>query len=151
MKFPFTKENKSNVWSCFGGIDKDLLTRFFDGLKAGKRMEMIIREEIDWDAVQMTKYFEGPVGNHFQERYADEGVAFGKGEVREGLLGKFLGWTEPNQFGQRHALSRRELDSPKDGKSPRQRWIGILKDIDAYSITRFGCGLPTQDNTDIGD
>lgn len=151
MKFPFKKQNKPHVWDCFGDIDMELLRRFLDGVKVDKDMELIIREKIDWDAIQMKKYFEGPVVAFFQQEYARKGIAFGEGNVREGLLGMFLGWSEPNQFGQKHALSRTELDTPRDGFSPRQRWTKFLLDIGNYSKDEFGCDLPTYDNTDVGD
>ena len=151
MKFPFTKLNKLHIWDCFGKLDLDLLITFMESVREKEEMELIIRKKIDWNATQMKKFFEGPVVDFIQARYADKGVAMGEGEIREGLLAKFLGWTEPNAFGQRHALSRTTLDSPKDGKSPRERWKKFLQDIDQYCLDEGWGGLPSADNTDIGD
>ena len=61
------------------------------------------------------------------------------------------GWTEPDVFGQKHALSRKTLDEPKDGKSPRTRWKEILRDMNQDCLDRQWGGLPSVDNTDIGD
>ena len=152
MKFPFKKaESGVIVWDLFGNIDRILLLEFLNSIKEGKDMEMLIREKIDWDAVQMKRFFEGPVVAFVHECYARRGVALGRGDVRAGLLGKFLGWCEPNEFGQTYPLSRTELDTPKDGLSPRQRWTTFLTDIDNYCKDEFGCGLPSADNTDTGD
>ncbi len=151
MKFPFNKCSRVILWDCFGELDTARLATYIGSIKDGKKMELIIREKIDWNADQMKKYFEGPVVDFFVERYRDEGVAFGKGDVREGLLGRFLGWTEANEFGQKHALSRTTLDAPKDGKCPRTRWIEFLRDINAYCMDRFHCELPSANNVDIGD
>ncbi len=150
MKFPFIKKNNMSVFGRID-LDTDKLGAFLDGIQEGKEMELIIRTKIDWNATQMKKYFEGPVVTFVQECYARKGIAFGEGSVREGLLGMFLGWTEPNQFGQKHALSRTTLDKPKDGKSPRERWIKFLQDIDDWCEDKLDCGLPSADNADVGD
>ncbi len=151
MKFPFIKKEHPNIWCQFDKLDTPLLITFMESVKNGKQMELIIREKIDWDATQMKKFFEGPVVDFYQARFADTGVAMGKGEIREGLLAKFLGWTEPNAFGQRHALSRTTLDEPKDGKSPRTRWKEFLRDMNQDCLDRGFGGLPPADNTDLGD
>ena len=151
MKFPFKKLAKLHIWDAFGDLDLDKLITFMATVKTGKEMELIIREKIDWDATQMKKFFEGPVVDFYQARFADTGVAMGKGEIREGLLAKFLGWTEPNAFGWRHALSRTTLDEPKDGKAPRTRWKEFLRDMNQDCLDRGWGGLPSADNTDIGD
>ncbi len=151
MKFPFKKTDNSSVWYKFGDIDLALLGKFLDAVPAGKRMEMIIREEVVWDAVQMKKYFEGPVVTFIHTLYAQQGTAVGEGNIREGLKGLFIGWEEPNEFGQIFAKSRTELDTPKDGVSPRERWKKFLRDINSYCQDTWGCELPTYDNTDTGD
>lgn len=151
MKFPFKIQHKIAIWECLDEIDQAKLTAYLDSFKEGQDMELIIRKKIDWNATQMKRYFEGPVVNFVQELYAQQGKAIGEGLVREGLLGMFLGWSKTNEFGVKHVLSRTELDAPKDGKTPRERWIKFLKDIDAWCMDEFGCSLPSADNADIGD
>ncbi len=151
MKFPFKKVDKISVWEQFGDLDTGLLEKFMDIVKTGREMEMIIREKVVWDAEQMKKYFEGPVVDFIQKCYERDGKPVGKGVVRDGLKGAFIGWAEPNQFGQVFPLSRTELDTPKDGKSPRTRWKEFLKAINNHCMHTWNCELPTYDNTDIGD
>lgn len=151
MKFPFKKTNRTALWEQFDEINSDLIEKFMAGIPEGKKMEMFIREEIVWDAEQMKKYFEGPVVDFVQQCYSHDGNAIGKGVVREGLKGMFIGWTEPNQFGQVFPLSRTELDKPKDGKSPRKRWKEFLTAINDYCMQRWGYPLPTYENTEAGE
>ena len=151
MKFPFKKKAGVVIWDAFNDLDFELLKKFMGNIPDGKRMEMIIRAEIVWNADQMKKYFEGPVVDFVQKCYNQEGKVIAPSSIRDGLKGMFIGWTEPNEFGQVFPLSRKELDTPKDGVSPRNRWKQFLRNIDSYCMDRFGHGLPTHDNTDIGD
>lgn len=151
MKFSFVKRDKANLIDKLGAINLGKLMTFLASLKDGEKMELIIRKKVSWDTEQMKKFFEGPVVDFVQAQYADKGMAFSTSAVREGLLGKFLGWTEVNAFGQRYALSRTTLDEPKSGKSSRERWIKFLKDIDNSCMDTFGYGLPSADDTDEGD
>ena len=87
-------------------------------------------------------------------RKADAPVTTSTQGVFNAIFGAYA-WAqlnlEANAFGIKHALSRTELDTPKDGKSPRDRWIKFLRDIGDWCIDEFGCPLPSADNADIGD
>jgi len=141
MKFQFKKLNKLSVFERFGGLNIDTLSRFLDSVKEGKEMEIIIREKAPWDIGRMRKFFEGPVVNFVKDRYADIGVAMGKGDVREALKAKFLGFTE--EHGLRVPVSTTSLTKPG--------WKDLLTDIDHWCMDEFGCGLPEAENTDLGD
>ncbi len=155
MKCTFEIADKlhTSIWSRITLTPEQLarVGEYIASKKPGKKMEIIIREAPDWTTDQMKKYFEGPVVSFVQDCYAHRGIALGEGVIREGLKAKFIGWTEPNVFGQRFALSRTELDKPKDGKSSRERWIKFLKDISDYCKDEFHLELPSADDSDIGD
>ena len=104
-------------------------------------MELIVRKRVDWDVSRMRRYFEGPVVDFVRDRYADIGVAYGRGDMREALKQKFLGFTE--EHGLLTPVSTTTLTRPK--------WKQFLMDIDEWCMAEFGCGLPSPDNADIGD
>ena len=93
------------------------------------------------EPVRMRRYFEGPVVDFVRDRYADVGVALGRGDVREALKLKFHGYTE--EYGLRTPVSTTTLTRPM--------WVQFLKDINDWCCDEFGCGLPEADDTDIGD
>jgi len=141
MKFPFKKANRADVWECFGQLDQVMLASYLDGIREGEDMELIVRKKISWDVSRMRKYFEGPVVDFVRDRYADTGMARGRGDIREALKQKFLGYTE--EYNLRIPVSTTTLTRPK--------WREFLDDINHYCMDTFGCGLPEADNVDIGD
>jgi len=149
MKFLFKKFDTMNVWSSFGEIDIPKLEAFMESVKQGKRMEMVIREEIRWDTCQMRKYFEGPIVDFIKECMQQHGKTHTKLAVREGIKALHLGITEPDDFGLRHAISTKTLDEASHGLSSYQKWRKFLRDINDYCMDKFGHGLPTQDDTDV--
>ena len=141
MKFPFQKLHKIALWDCFGELDTGKLALFMVNIKDGEEMELIVRKKINWDISHMRRFFEGPVVDFVRDRYADIGVPLGKGDIREALKTKFLGYTE--EHGLRTPISTTTLTRPK--------WKEFLQDINHWCMDEFGCGLPEADNADVGD
>ena len=141
MKFKFTNNPEYTIDYMLNAETRDRLIDFTRSIKKGEKMELIIRKEISWDTSRMRRYFEGPVVDFVRDRFADIGVPYGKGDLREALKYKFLGCTE--EHGMKVPISTTSLTRPK--------WIEFLKDIDAYCMDEFGCGLPETDHADIGD
>jgi len=102
--------------------------------------ELIIRDKISWDIGQMRKFFEGPVCNFIRELYAEKGMATGKGDIREALKAKFLGWTE-DKFRLRQPISTTTLDF--------NGFKDFLKQINDWCMDEFQCGLPEPENEDL--
>lgn len=140
MKLSFKKLNKT-LWQAFGDIDIEVLQKCLDAIRENEDCELIIRKKVSWDISRMRRFFEGPVVDFVRDRYADTGVALGRGDVREALKLKFLGYSE--ELGLKVPVSTTSLTRPK--------WIKFLKDIDDYCMEQFGCGLPEADSVDIGD
>jgi hypothetical protein len=87
----------------------------------------------------MRRFFEGPVVSFVREMYAERGVAEGKGEIREALKAKFLGWEE-DKFGLRVPISTISLD--------REGWKDFLQQINDWCMDEFQCGLPEPDSVE---
>ena len=137
MRFLFTKLNKSNLYEQLGNIDVQRMRDFLSGFNEGEEMELIIRKKIKWDVSKMKKFFEGPVVDHVRNLYAENGNAVGKGVIREALKTMFLGYVEGTII----PISTMSLDHNK--------FWQFLRDIDAYCMDKFGCGLPSADTSDV--
>ena len=135
MKFPFKNQ------LLRPSVPLEAVYLHLATFREGEEMELIIRRKISWDTSRMRRFFEGPVVDFVRDRFGDTGVAMGKGDIREALKQKFLGFTE--EHGMRLAVSTTSLTRPK--------WKEFLRDINDWCCDEFGCGLPEADNTDVGD
>jgi len=149
MKIKFRYNSKQGLLDSLNDEELNRIARFATTLKEGQELELIIRKAISWDTLQMRRYFEGPVVSFIQECENHRGNAVGKGEIREGLKAKFLGWTEPNVFGVKCAVSTKTLDEA-DGISPREKWKDFLRQINYWCMDEYGYGLPSPDSVDEG-
>ncbi len=139
MRFPFKKKPNENVWCQLGGLDISGLIRFMATVKDEEEMELLVRKKIRWDIEKMRKFFEGPVCKFVVNLYAERGIAYGKGVMREALKAKFIGFDKTGVI----PISSTTLDF--DG------FKEFLVAINNWCLDEFGCPLPEADSTDIGD
>ncbi len=141
MKFKFIKANGTLIQGRLKNLDWKRLDAYLDTIKPDEKMELIIRKEISWDTSRMRRFFEGPVCQFVADRFGDVGISRGKGDIREALKLKFLGYTE--EYGIKTPMSTTSLTRPK--------WIEFLRAINEHCMDEFGCSLPEADETDVGD
>ncbi len=141
MKFKFIKANRTNLYEQMDGLDVQRLRTYLSRFKEGTKLEMIVREEINWDVGKMRRFFEGPVCTHIKNLYAERGIAVGKGIIREALKTRFIGCNTDA------GLVIPESSTTLDFK----KFTEFLKDIDNWCMDEFGCGLPEPDTSDLGE
>ena len=141
MKFKFIKANRQNLYEQMEGLDVERLRTFMSSFNDSEKLEMIIRKEINWDVSKMRRFFEGPVCTHIKNLYAERGMAVGKGVIREALKIRFIGYN--GDAGLFIPESTTTLDFKK--------FTEFLRDINAWCMDEFGCGLPEVENEDLGE